>query len=249
MNSGLKQSLAGALGGAVLALVLVFGAARLGYLPTNSAAIHDYLVSHPEILVDMTNKLQANQDAQVENDRQAAVTKLGTKAFFDPKFAFITGPANARITVTEFYDYDCPYCRASLPAMKKFYETHKNTARFSFIELPIPQLHGPSAVLAARASVAAARQPSKFIAFHFTLMGEDDAVTEDMIYADARKAGLDVEKLKADMADPAVDLAVAAANTLARAAKLDGTPAFVVNGKVREGALSDKTLDTMLKAS
>jgi protein-disulfide isomerase len=249
MNSGLKQSLAGGLGGAVLALVLVFAAAKLGYLPTNSAAIHDYLVTHPEILVDMTTKLQADQDAQVENARQAAVTKLGAKAFFDPKFAFITGPAGAKITMTEFYDYDCPYCRASLPAVKKFYETHKNAVRFSFIELPIPQLHGPSAVLAARASVAAAHQPDKFVAFHFALMGEDDVITEDTIYADARKAGLDVEKLKADMADPSVDLAVAAANTLARAAKLDGTPAFIVNGKVREGALDDKSLAKLLKAT
>ena len=63
--------------------------------------------------------------------------KIGQDALFNPAVAFVTGPANAKTTLVEFYDYDCPYCRASLPAVKKFYEAHKNDTRFSFIEFPI----------------------------------------------------------------------------------------------------------------
>jgi protein-disulfide isomerase len=247
MKNGVRYAVAGGLGGAVLALALVFGAAGLGLLPTSGTAIHDYLLTHPEILVDMTNKLQSDEDSQADDARQAAVDKLGSKAFFDPNLAFITGPANAKTTLVEFYDYDCPYCRASLPAVMKFYKAHKSDTRFAFIELPIPSLHGPGAVLAARASLAARRQPDKFVAFHFALMGEDDAITEDAIYADARKVGLDVAKLKTDMADSSVDLAVARAHTLSEAAKVDGTPAFIINGKMREGALNDKILTKMTK--
>jgi len=247
MKEGWKYAAMGGLGGAVLAVALVFGAANLGWLPASGSAIHDYLLTHPEILVDMTDKLQNDQQDEDDRARQAAVDKLGSKAFFDPKVAFITGPAKAKTTVAEFYDYDCPYCRASLPAVKKFYETHKNDTRFSFIELPIPSLHGPGALLAARASLAAGRQGGKFVAFHFMLMGEDDSITEDTIYADARKAGLDVARLKADMAASSVDLAIAAAHTLAAAAKVDGTPAFVIDGKMREGAVDEKTLTKMTK--
>ena len=56
-----------------------------------------------------------------------------------PRVAFVTGPADAKNTLVEFYDYDCPYCRASLPAVKKFYDAHKDDTRFSFIEFPIKQ--------------------------------------------------------------------------------------------------------------
>jgi protein-disulfide isomerase len=247
MKEGWKYAASGGLGGAVLALGLVFGAARLGLLPASGPSIHDYLLTHPEILVDMTNKLQSDEQDQVDAARQAAVDRLGSKAFFDPKLAFITGPANARVTLVEFYDYDCPYCRASLPAVRKFYETHKSDARFAFIELPIPSLHGPSALLAARASLAARRQPDKFVAFHFTLMGEDGSISEDAIYADARKAGLDIAKLKTDMADSSVDLAIARARILSEAAKIDGTPAFIVDGDIREGTLNDAILKKMTK--
>lgn len=68
--------------------------------------------------------------------REAAVAKVGIKAFFDPKIAFVTGPENAKTTLAEFFDYNCPYCRASVPALKKFYEAHKKDTRFAFIEFP-----------------------------------------------------------------------------------------------------------------
>ena len=244
MREGWKYAVTGGLGGAALALAVVFGAAKLGLLPASGPAIHDYLLAHPEILVDMTNQLQSDEQTQSDNARQAAVDKLGPKAFFNPKVAFITGPANAKTTVVEFFDYNCPYCRASLPAVKKFYETHKKDTRFAFIEFPIK---GPQSTVAARAAIAARKQPDKYLAFHFLLMNEEDLVDDDLLYADAREAGLDVSKLKADMTDSSIDLAIAAAHTLAAAAKVDGTPAFIVDGKMREGAVDDAILKKMTK--
>ena len=245
MNGQWKIAAAGALGGAVIALAVVFGTAALGMFPgAGDKAMHAYLESHPEILADMTNNLQSKQQEDDDSARQAAVNKLGLKAFFDPRLAFITGPKTAKSTLIEFFDYNCPYCRASIPAMKKFYASHKDDTRFAFIDFPIK---GPQSTIAARAAIAARNQPDKYVAFHFALMSEDDMTDENMIYADAAKAGLDVARLKADMQKPDVDLAIAAVKTLADAAKIDGTPAFIVNGRMREGAVDDAILRKMAK--
>jgi protein-disulfide isomerase len=249
MNNGWKLAALGALGGAALAVVIVMAMAAYGLMPhpKDDAAIHAYLLAHPTILVEMTNKMQADQDASEESARQVAVDKLGMKAFFDPRVAFVTGPATARTTLVEFYDYDCPYCRASLPAVKKFYEAHKNTARFAFIEFPIPSLHGPGAVLAARASLAARNQPSKFAAFYFALMAEDGALNDNIVYSDAKKVGMDVDRLKRDMNDKSVGVALKAAHDLALAAKIDGTPAFIINGRIHEGSVDEDSLPQLIK--
>jgi len=247
MREAWKFAAVGGGAGAAIALVLAFGAAVFGISPFAAAdgqALHAYLVSHPDVLVEMTNKLQARQDADQDNTRQAAVGKLGLKPFFDPRVAFVTGPANARTTVVEFFDYNCPYCRASVPAVKKFYDAHKN-ARFAFIEFPIK---GRLSTIAARAAVAARQQPEKYVAFHFALMSQDGVVDENTLYAVARKTGLDVARLKSDMASPSVDMALARAHTLAEAAGIDGTPAFIVDGKMREGAMDDQVFAQMAKS-
>lgn len=246
MKSQWKTALAGAVGGALAALVVLFAAAEVGLLPgrADDAAFHDYLMAHPGLVVEMTNKLQAEQDSADQKAQQAAVDKLGTKAFFDPKLAFVTGPAHAKTTIVEFFDYNCPYCRASVPALMKFYARHKNDARFAFIEFPIK---GPQSTLAARAALAARKQGDKYVAFHWALMNEDGLVDQATVLADAKKADLDVAKLESDMNAPDIGFAIAASHTLAEAAKIDGTPAFIINGRIREGAVDDKILDQMAK--
>jgi protein-disulfide isomerase len=240
-------ALMGALSGAAFAVAIMFGAAAVGVFPPNSdVRIHDYLLSHPHVLVEVSNKLEAQQNSKDDDSRQKAVAKLGLKPFFNPRLAFVIGPQSARTTFVEFFDYNCPYCRASVPAVKGFMAAHKKDAGFAFIEFPIK---GPQSTIASRAAIAARKQPDKYLAFHFLLMDEKQLVTEDVLFADAAKAGLDVNKLKADMQDRSVDAAIAAARSLAVAANVDGTPAFIINGRVHEGALDDATLRELLKAS
>ncbi|HEY1631904.1 MAG TPA: thioredoxin domain-containing protein [Rhizomicrobium sp.] len=245
MNPGWKFAAAGGLGGALLAYLLVFATSGLGWMPVNGPAMHRYLIDHPEVMVEMVQALQA-RDAQKENDtRQAAVDKLGVKAFLDPRVAYVTGPANAKNTVVEFFDYNCPFCRASTPAMTKFYAAHKNDTRFAFIEYPFK---GPESVTAARAAIAARKQPGKYVDFHFLMMNGDEITSDESVMAAARKAGLDIAKLKADMQDTNIDLVIARAHTLGDAAKVTGTPTFIVNGKARDGQIDEKKLDAMVKA-
>jgi len=226
----------------LLAVALVLVMARHGLIPINDNQMQAYLLRHADILPVMLNRAQAMEEIKQQAEQAAAMKKLGQAAFFDPAVAFVTGPADAKNTLVEFYDYDCPYCRASLPAMKKFYEAHKNDTRFSFIEFPIKQLHGESAIFAAKASLAARRQPAQYMDFHFALLGHEDQVSEEDIYAEAAKAGMDVNKLKADMKDPGIEKTLNASIELAHKAGIDGTPTFIFNGKFRPGMVDDEKL-------
>jgi protein-disulfide isomerase len=241
-------TLAGAIGGAVLAVAIVFTLAQNGMLPINDRQMQTYLMLHPELAPAMMGQAQVLEDRKQKAVQAAAMKKVGQAALFDPALAFVTGPANAKTTLVEFYDYDCPYCRASLPAVKKFYDAHKADTRFSFIEFPIAALHGPSALLAARASLAARRQPASYMDFHFALLAQEGEITEAMITAEAAKAGLDVNKLKADMADPGIEKSLQSSIALAHKVGVDGTPTFVLNGKWHPGALDVDTLAAEMKS-
>jgi len=240
--------LAGAVGGALLGVAATLVMARHGLMPINDSQMRAYLMQHADLIPAMAERAQAMEDSKQRAAQTAAMQKIGHAAFFDPAIAFVTGPADAKTTLVEFYDYDCPYCRASLPAVKKFYEENKDKVRFSFIEFPIKSLHGESAVTAAKASLAARRQPAHYMDFHFALLGLEDSITEEMIYAEAAKAGMDVNKLKADMADPAIEKSLTSSIALAHKVGVDGTPTFILNGKFRPGALDDETLADEMKS-
>jgi protein-disulfide isomerase len=244
MNSQWKFAAFSGLCGAVAALVVVYAAASFGLLPANGTAIHNYLIAHPELVADMTNELQQQQDDADNMASQKAVDKLGVKAFFNPHIAYITGPANAKTTVVEMFDYNCPYCRQSFPAIKKFYTAHKNDTRFAFIEFPIK---GPDSTFAARVALASRKQGDKYLALHFALMSESDHVDANTILADAQKVGIDMNRLQADMKSPEVSQGVNESLLLAQAAKIDGTPFFLVNGRIHPGALDEDVLNQMAK--
>ena len=244
MNSQSKLAALSGLCGAIAAIVMVYAASAFGVLPVNGPAIQNYLLAHPDIVVAMTNKLQQEQDDADNRTSQRAVDKLGVKAFFNPRIAYITGPANAKTTVVEMFDYNCPYCRQSFPAMKKFYTQHKNDTRFAFIEFPIK---GPDSTFAARVALASRKQGDKYLALHFALMSESDHVDANTILADAQKVGIDMNRLQADMKSPEVSQGVNESLLLAQAAKIDGTPFFLVNGRIHPGALDEDVLNQMAK--
>jgi protein-disulfide isomerase len=246
MNEPWKVAAAGAFGGAILAVAAVFSAGQLGLLPTrvNEAAVHDYLLSHPQLLVEMSQALQIKEASDELQKQQAGADKLGLKAFFDPKIAFIAGPADAKNTLVEFFDYNCPFCRASVPALEKFYRAHQNDTRFAFIEFPIK---GPESEAAARATLAARNQPAKYMDLHFALMHEESLVDEATVYDQAKKTGLDLSKILADMKNPAVQETITAAHALAARAGFNGTPTYIINGQVVLGALTDEKIKKLMK--
>src|ERR1043166_3333586 len=95
----LRSVLAAALSGAAIAVAVVYGLANAGYLPgTGDARIRAYLLSHPDIVAEMTGVLQQQQDAAEAVKAAASIKKIGLAAFFDPKIAFVTGPSDAQNT-------------------------------------------------------------------------------------------------------------------------------------------------------
>jgi protein-disulfide isomerase len=240
----------GALGGAALSLAIVFAASGFGFLPAPAGGISGqqiraYLLANPGLISEMSDKYQAEQQAEQDKASAAAVKKIGMAAFFDPKIAFVSGPADAKKSLVEFYDYNCPYCRASLPAVEKYYNEHKNDTRFSFIEFPIK---GPESTVAAKVALAARNQPDKYLKLHFLLMGEQELVNQQVLMADAAKAGLDMKQLLADMEKPEILAAIDASHDLAKRAGIDGTPTFIINGVVRPGQVDGELLAEAMKS-
>lgn len=240
-----KIAALGALGGAVLSVLIVFGSAAVGLFPhkVDGPQLRAYLLAHPYLVQDMMAQAQVDQDAAAGRAQQAGLRAVGLKAFFDPKVAFVTGPVNAKATLVEFFDYNCVHCRNTLPALRKYYEAHRGDTRFSFIEFPV---FGEMSVAAARAAIAARKQPDKYVAFSFAMMGETSAIDSNQIFVDAKAAGLDIPKLIEDMKDPQIDKTIKSAHALAMRLHIDGTPTFIFNGRVRAGELdSDGLRDVM----
>jgi protein-disulfide isomerase len=246
MITDLRSGIIGGLIGAVVAVTATFGAARLGYFPPPSdTQFHDYLMSHSSIVFAMSEKAQVEQADSEERQLQAAVDRTGLKAYFDPRVAFVTGPRNAKKSFVEFFDYNCGHCRNSFPLVQKFFNTHKGDTRFAFIEFPI---FGEASNNAARAAIAARLQGDKYVAFHFALMAEDGAIGTDQMVDAARKAGLDLNKLTADLKEKSIDKQMAAAHALASRTGITGTPFFIINGRVHSGEVDQASLKQMSKS-
>jgi protein-disulfide isomerase len=241
MTDHWKSAAWGGLGGAAFAFIVLFGAIRLGFIPGNDAAMHNYLMAHPGILMDMQGELQVQQDEATRTAEQASVDKLGLKAFFDPRVAFVTGPANAKTSVVEFFDYNCPYCRMMPPVMAEA-EAADPKLRIVYKELPIL---GPNSVFAAKAALAADKQ-GKYVAFHRALFQIRGPLEEGKVLEAAAAIGLDVDRMKADMKDAAVDGALEKTGKLAQALQITGTPGFVVGDQLTTGATDLSTLQALI---
>jgi len=203
--------------------------------------VHDYLLAHPEILAEMSTRLEVQQQANAEKDRNRALASIGSTALLDPRVAWVAGPANAKVTIAEFFDYRCPHCKASLAAMQHLIASHKDV-RVAFVERPILT---PDSLWAAQAAVAARRQGDKYVPFHFALMATTGELTKDRILDIAKTVGLDTARLEKDMADPAVLESIKQSNGLADRLHFDGTPTFVINNKIIIGELTDQQLQAL----
>jgi protein-disulfide isomerase len=217
--------------------------------PTTRAAIEkivrEYIVAHPEIVIQALRAAQRKEEEQAIRARDAAIAQVGMRALLDPRVAYVVGPANAKVTVVEFFDYRCGYCKSSTPATKALLA--RGDVRFAFIEYPILTA---DSLMAAQAAVAARRQSGqKYVAFHYALMAANGALPRERILEIARGVGLDIARLQRDMQDPAVLASVKASQDVAQRLRLDGTPTFVINNKVLVGGLTAAELTALVKAA
>jgi protein-disulfide isomerase len=223
-------------GGAVYAALTLWQPTAGG--PAFEAAVHAYLMSNPGILFEMQDAYNTQRAEQQETARINALAESGMAALTDPAIAHVEGPADAPVTVVEFFDYRCGYCKASLPAIKAVLAANPDV-RFSFIEYPI--LTQDSRV-AATAAVAARRQEGLYVPFHLALMEAEGELPLERILGIAAGVGLDIGRLQQDMMDPAVQQSIEASRALAQSLHVNGTPAFVINGEFIIGAMTEEEL-------
>ena len=163
------------------------------------------------------------------------------KEIFDDPAAPVGGNPQGDVTIVEFFDYRCPYCKQVLPSLQELLkEDHK--LRFVYKEMPVL---GPQSVVAARAALAAQRQ-GKYEAFHSSMMATKGQIGEDTVYKVAGSVGLDVDRLKKDMAAPEIEQTLKANLALADALNIHGTPGFVIGDHIVPGAIDLDALKNMV---
>lgn len=147
----------------------------------------------------------------------------------DPAAPVIGNP-QGDVTLVMFFDYRCPYCKKVAPVVEQLARTDPSV-RIVYKELPIL---GRASLVAARVALAAERQ-GKYIEFHRAMMETRGRVTDDTIMTVAREVGLDMARLKQDLADPEIDRMIQRNKDLAAALHIYGTPSYVINSKVARG--------------
>ncbi len=227
MSRGTRVAVAGAIALqiAILVGVVAFGPAVLDY------GIRSYLAAHPEVVVEALDRYELQQAGNAEQRRSALIAQREQEIRFDPRSPVLGNPAGD-VTVVEFFDYRCPYCRQLHPQIAPLLAAEPNV-RLVLKELP---LLGPDSTLAARASMAAwLRAPARFAAFHETLMRFNGRLDEATIERLAAEHGIDGGDLMLEMMDPRIDRALAETRALAAAIGVTGTPGLVIGDAVIPG--------------
>ena len=203
--------------------------------------VRTYLLEHPEVIADAINRLQERQAQQDTAQVTAELKAHADEVFRDPDSP-VGGNPDGDVTLVEFFDYNCPYCRQMAPVMTQA-ETDDPQLRIVYKEFPIL---GPGSVVAAKAALAANKQ-GKYVAFHRALYQIRGPVEESKVLDAAATMGLDVDRLKADMQDPAIAGVVDRNLKLAQALRISGTPGFVIGDQILVGASDLKTLQAVLQ--
>lgn len=180
-----------------------------------------FLESNPEVIV---NSVKRADERQKESEAKEAITQLashGDEIFNDPA-APVAGNPSGDAVLVEFFDYNCPYCRKAAPVVD---ELMRSDPKIKFVYKEFPIL-GPGSIFAARAALASQKQ-GKYVALHDALYAFHGPINETSTLDVAAKVGLDVERLKTDMADPAIEAAIKKNIALAEALLISGTPTFV----------------------
>jgi protein-disulfide isomerase len=210
-------------------------AANAGFTPSQNAAIeklvHDYLLNHPEVLVQALQKAQADADAQQTTDAKSAIEANKTQLINDPASPVLGNPAGD-VTLVEFFDYRCPYCKAVAPTLEGLIKADPKL-RVVMKEFPIL---GPGSLFAARVALVAAKH-GKYADFHAAMYQLKGAFNDDTTLSVAEAVGLDPAMVKKEMAAPEIDAQLKSNIDLAKAIGVDGTPAFIAGDTLVPGAV------------
>lgn len=205
------------------------------------AIVAKYLDAHPEVVSQAISRLRARETAAQQERQRTAINAKAAEIFNDPTDP-VLGNLKGDVTVVEFFDYRCPYCKASEPNITAALRKDGNI-RFVLKEFPIL---GPNSVLATRAALASRKQ-GKYEIFHAALLESRASLDSQTIFSLAEAAGLDTKRLVEDMKDPAIDALIKKNFELAATLKIDGTPTFIIGDQLVEGAVGAAVFERLVE--
>ncbi len=227
-----------------LLAALPLAAAAQSFTPAQRQEIvgilREALRSDPSILRDALEAVQNAEEMHRSEQARTAIARNREALTRNPADP-VRGNPNGAITVVEFFDARCPYCKRMPPVLAELLRRNRDV-RIVVKDMPIL---GPNSLLASRALLAAQRQ-GKYHEYHDALLGTREDITEPALQREAQKLGLDWARLRRDMEDPGIRDRLAANLALARELGIEGTPAFVIGNLLEPGAADLARLEALL---
>ena len=210
------------------------------------AEIHDYLLAHPEVLVEVQRALLAKQAEERQAKAKTAVAENHAALVADAG-DFELGNPNGDVTIVEFFDNQCPYCKMLAPTLDQLVASDHDL-RIVLKEFPIL---GPGSEISARYALAAKRQ-GKYAPFHAALIADktpEGQLAEPRLLEIAASLGLDLDRLKQDSQAPEIMDQIQRARVLGRTVGVTGTPGLVIGDTVQSGAMPLDQLADAIRAA
>lgn len=207
--------------------------------------VRNYLLQNPEIMIEVQTALETKQaeaaEAHVKNVLTSSQDQL-----FNPAHDAVFGNPKGDVTIFEFFDYNCGYCKRALPDMQAIIK-HDPNVRFVMKELPILGPDSTRAHIVAQAFKALV--PEKYAEFHQLLLGAPERATEASAIADAVKLGADEAQLREKMQDPAITGSFQDTYQLAQKLNITGTPSYIIGNELIPGAIGAEGLIERIAAA
>ena len=201
--------------------------------------IRDYLLEHPELMVEVMQRLEAKQKAAARDNARELIGRYKTELFKSDE-DFVLNAAG-KVPMVEFFDYQCGYCKKIANDVMRVTDDNANV-RIIFKEFPVL---GDASMVAAKAALAARKQ-GKYLEFHNAMMGLRRGLSEQLIMATAADVGLDVDRLKTDMAAPEVAETIDKNLMLAHLMNIRGTPTLIIGDNLVPGAISYEHMQALI---
>lgn len=228
---------------AIACLVVVPArAAQFSTEQTNDirSIVKSYLMEHPEVIRDAITELENREKTKEAEERKKALADQ-QGALFNAPDGLVIGNPDGKITLVEFFDYNCGYCKKALPDLAQLMKDNKDL-KVVLRDFPILS---PNSVDAALVAVAAHKQftGDKFWDFHRKLLLEHGLIGKEQALAVAKEMGADMKKLQDDASSPDVRKSLQASLSIAKNLSLNGTPTYVLGNDVLVGAVGFKQIN------
>ena len=195
--------------------------------------IENFLIQNPKLLRSVLDDYKKNIELEKKRNAINALYSLSNPGIFQK---------NADITIFEFFDYNCGYCKSVVKTIMETISEDKKI-NFVFVEFPILSQQSYTAALAALAS----QKQNLYNKFHLSLMNVKGVVDYKKIFNTAKDIGLNIEQLKSDMNSSEIATQLKKNREIAKLLSLNGTPAFIIGDVIYPGALTKQNLKDIIK--